>query len=68
MFKKGDKVKISRLSVYFGHDAQLPDGIVGIVQEDQRYGDSFFSVIWPTGRNRYKAKDLVKVNTFKGNK
>lgn len=68
MFKKGDKVKINPGSVYFNRDGQLPNGLIGKVTEDQVNGHLWIYVKWDGGNNSYRKEDLIKVNTFKGNK
>ena len=68
MFKKGDKVKINQGSMYFNLNNQLPYGLVGKVTEDQLNGSLWIYVKWDGGNNSYRKEDLIKVNTFKGNK
>ena len=69
MFRMGDRVKLNPNSRYFNRDeAQLPQGVVGWVREDQKEGDPWILVEWVGGNNAYYKEDLIKVNTFKGNK
>ena len=65
----GDKVKLNPNSQYFNSDeGQLPPGVVGRVRKDQKEGDPWILVEWVGGDNAYYKEDLIKVNTFKGNK
>ena len=65
----GDKVKLNPNSQYFNRDeGQLPPGVVGRVRKDQEEGDHWILVEWVGGNNAYYKEDLIKVNTFKGNK
>lgn len=69
MFSTGDKVKLNPNSQYFNRDeGQLPPGVVGRVRKDQEEGDPWILVEWVGGNNAYYKEDLIKVNTFKGNK
>lgn len=68
MFKKGDRVKINPESMYFNRYGQLPNGLIGKVTEDQVNGHPWIYVEWDGGNNSYHKEDLIKVNTFKGNK
>ena len=68
MFKKGDRVKINPKSMYFNMNNQLPNGLVGKVARDQGNGYPWIYVEWDGGHNSYRKEDLIKVNTFKGNK
>ena len=69
MFKKGDKVKLNPNAIYFNRDEhQLPPGVIGLVREDQKEGHPWIYVEWLGGNNSYYKEDLIKVNTFKGNK
>ena len=68
MFKAGDKVKINQESMYFSLDFQLPHGVIGHVTRDQFTDDGWVQVRWDGGQNSYHKEDLIKVNTFKGNK
>ena len=64
----GDKVKLNPNSQYFNRGLQLPPGVVGRVRKDQKEGDPWIVVEWVGGNNAYYKEDLIKVNTFKGNK
>ena len=69
MFRMGDKVKLNPNSQYFNRDGdQLPPGVVGRVGKDQKEGEPWIYVEWVGGNNAYYKEDLIKVNTFKGNK
>lgn len=69
MFKVGDKVKLNPNSKYFNiGEGQLPQGVVGRIRKDQEEGDPWILVEWVGGNNAYYKEDLIKVNTFKGNK
>ena len=69
MFRMGDKVRLNRNSRYFNRDkGQLPQGVVGWVRKDQEEGHPWIYVEWLGGNNAYYEEDLIKVNTFKGNK
>ena len=68
MFKSGDKVKINQESIFFSLDYQLPHGVIGHVTRDQDLDGYWIEVRWDGGRNSYRKNDLIKVNTFKGNK
>lgn len=69
MFRMGDKVKLDPNSRYFNLDEmQLPPGVIGRVRANQKEGDHWISVEWLGGNNSYYKEDLIKVNTFKGNK
>ena len=68
MFKVGDKVKINSGSIFFRLGGQLPHGVIGHVTRDQGTDGDWIEVRWDGGRNSYRKKDLIKVNTFKGNK
>lgn len=69
MLKMGDKVKLNPNSMYFNlNDNQLPPGVIGRVRKDQKEGDPWISVEWVGGHNAYYREDLIKVNTFKGNR
>ena len=65
----GDKVKLNPNSRYFNRDEdQLPPVVVGMVRKDQNEGGHWIYVEWVGGDNAYHKEDLIKVNTFKGNK
>lgn len=69
MFKMGDKVRLNPNSIYFNlNEWQLPQVVVGWVREDQKKGHPWIYVEWLGGNNSYYKEDLIKVNTFKGNK
>lgn len=69
MFRARDKVKLNPNSEYFNlGEGQLPPGVVGRVRNDQEEGDHWITVEWVGGSNVYYKEDLIKVNTFKGNK
>ena len=68
MFKAGDKVKINQEFIYFSLVGQLPHGVIGHVTRDQGTDGDWIEVRWDGGRNSYRKNDLIKVNTFKGNK